>query len=336
MIGPEGTVLACAPYGEEGRPCVTSISIKRQVCWREGSGSCGKRGPLRTVRFALFFSVQTMPISVDDVRSYYDSEQATYSRYWSPTALHYGFWYDDTTSLAEAILNTDKFIVDALEIKSKDVVLDAGCGVGGTTQFIAETTGARLEGITLSPVQLKIAIDRTAGLPASDHLRFSLQDYSCTAFHDATFSKVFAIESACHASNKLGFLLEAYRLMKPGGRIAIVDFFLAGGELSAASQKLYADFLDGWVLPGLATCEQFTQLLSRTGFVNITFSDMLRYVWPSIERIDRISLLAYPLHRIKAALGLARKDLAARHQKRLFRRGIISYGVFVAVKPKMA
>ena len=286
-------------------------------------------------RFLRAYFSNSMPISTDDVRAYYDSEQASYSRYWSRTALHYGLWYDDTNSLAEAILNTDKFVAEALTINSTDVVLDAGCGVGGTTQFIAETTGAQLEGITLSPVQLKIATDRTAGLLAPDHLRFSLQDYSCTAFAEGAFSKVFGIESICHASDKLRFLAEAYRLLKPGGKIGIVDFFFKNGDLSAASRKLYAGFLDGWVIPNLATSEQFTQFLHKAGFAEITFRDMLQYVWPSIERIYHRSLLAYPLNVVKIALGLARKDRASRYQKELFRRGIITYGAFVAVKPEL-
>jgi len=274
-----------------------------------------------------------MVVSADDVRAYYDSEQAAYSRYWSPTALHYGFWYDDTDSLADAIVNTDKYAVEILEINSEDVVLDAGCGVGGTAQFVAEKTGARVEGITLSPVQLKIATDRTVGLLTSGRLRFSQQDYSCTTFADGAFTKVVAIESVCHADDKLRFLVEAYRTMKPGGKIAIIDFFSTFDVADAVSRKLYAGLLDGWVMPNLATYETFTKMMSKVGFVEIYFKDMLQHVWPSIEKIDRLSLLAYPLNVVKVALGLKRKNAAARYQKKLFRRGIITYGVVVATKP---
>jgi ubiquinone/menaquinone biosynthesis C-methylase UbiE len=170
-------------------------------------------------------------------------------------------------------------------------------------------------------------------LPVSDRLHFSLQDYSHTAFANGTFSKVFGIESICHANDKLEFLTDAYRLLKPGGKIGIVDFFSKAEELSASSRKLYAGFLDGWVIPNLATCDQFTQLLGRAGFAEVTYRDMTQYVWPSIERIDRITLLGYPLYLVKVALGLIREDLAGRYQKQLFRRGIITYGAFVAVKP---
>src|SRR5688500_934131 len=93
----------------------------------------------------------------DAIVEYYNSSQFYYTHFWSRTALHYGLWYDDTRNLAEAIRNTDKLVIQVLAITSADVVLDAGCGVGGTAMYIAETTGARVAGVTLSDVQLSIA-----------------------------------------------------------------------------------------------------------------------------------------------------------------------------------
>lgn len=74
----------------------------------------------------------------------------SFTLFWSRTALHYGLWYDNTRSLAEAVGNTNKFILEALHIDADDRVLDAGCGVGGTSIYIAEVTGATVHGITLS------------------------------------------------------------------------------------------------------------------------------------------------------------------------------------------
>src|SRR5437868_6451338 len=161
-----------------------------------------------------------MPISNTDIARYYDRHQIIYTLFWSRTALHYGFWYEDTKSLAEAILNTNRFVVDALAIDFKDTVLDAGCGVGGTSMHVAETTGAIVEGITLSDVQLKIARRRASKALAARLLNFSKQDFTKTNFRENTFSKIFGIESICYAHRKIDFLKEAYRILKPGGRIA--------------------------------------------------------------------------------------------------------------------
>jgi tocopherol O-methyltransferase len=90
-----------------------------------------------------------------DVERYFDTQQIFYTLFWSRTALHYGLWYDNTRSLAEAVGNTNKFILEALNIDVDDRVLDAGCGVGGTSIYIAEVTGATVDGITLSTRQPK-------------------------------------------------------------------------------------------------------------------------------------------------------------------------------------
>src|SRR3989344_4154740 len=271
-------------------------------------------------------------VSNKDIAAYYDTHQFWYSHFWSPAALHYGFWYEDTKDLAEAILNTNKFVIDALWINHEDVVLDAGCGVGGSSIYIAETTGARVEGVTLSEVQLKIATERAGRSSASDTLRFSLQDYTCTNFGGGTFSKIFGIESICHANKKIDFLKEAYRLMQPGGKIAVADAFLTKEDLDAEENNIYTNFIEGWVLPNLATKDRFQKDLLETGFTNVLFRDMHDKVKRSSEIIYNHSRFTYPFNLIGSKLGLVPRNFSARYQKEFFDRKIAVYGVFVAEK----
>ena len=98
-------------------------------------------------------------ISNRDIKEYYNQTQILYNLFYSKgtNGLHYGFWYKDTKKPSEAILNTNKFVLNILQIDNEDSVLDAGCGIGGTSIFIAESTGAKVSGITLSEVQLEQA-----------------------------------------------------------------------------------------------------------------------------------------------------------------------------------
>lgn len=273
-----------------------------------------------------------MQFSYRDIAHYYDTHQFYYSRFWSPTALHYGFWYKDTQHLSEAVTNANQFVLDLLGIDSSDIVLDAGCGVAGTSLYIAESTGARVIGITLSTLQLAIASKRVSRSAASHRLGLSRQDYTCTAFRSSTFSKLFGIESACHANSKRRFLAEAYRLMKPGGRIAIVDAFLTKDTLNADERKIYTKVIDGWVMPSLPSISHFARLLAEVGFQAVAFFDMQQCVERSIRRIYLYSQLTWPLNLIKSKLGIARENMAARYQKFLFKKGIAVYGAFYAVK----
>ena len=52
----------------------------------------------------------------------------------------------------EAMIN---HMIKKLEISDKDTVLDIGSGFGGLACAIAEKTGARVDGITISKVQIE-------------------------------------------------------------------------------------------------------------------------------------------------------------------------------------
>lgn len=274
------------------------------------------------------------PVLNKDIAHYYDTNQVFYTYGWSRTALHYGFWYEHTKTIAEAVLNTNRFVIEALAIDSNDIVLDAGCGVGGTSIHVAETTAAKTEGITLSNVQLQIARRRTANSTAASLLSFSQQDFCKTNFSDNTFSKVFGIESVCYAQRKIDFLSEAYRIMTPGGRIAVVDFFLHKDNLGLQEKKIYTNMVQGWAVPNFSTVHGFMKSLEQAGFTNIAFQDMLHHIRKSIKEIYYRKLLWSPVDLLKSTLGIGRKDVSSLYQKAFFEKSIGTYGVFVATKPK--
>jgi tocopherol O-methyltransferase len=276
-----------------------------------------------------------MSVSNKDIARYYDTNQIFYTLFWSRTALHYGFWYEGTKSLAEAIRNTNNFVIEALAIDSTDTVLDAGCGVGGTGMYVAETTGAIVQGITLSDVQLKIARRRASKSTAARLLNFSKQDFTGTNFTENTFSKIFGIESICYAHRKIGFLKEAHRIMKPGGRIAVVDLFLSKENLDAQEMKIYTKTIQGWAVPNLSTTEEFSKSLEQAGFKDVVFHDMLDHIRKSSRKIYYRKLLWHPIDILKSALTVGREDLSSMYQKTLFERRIATYGVFVAAKSEL-
>jgi len=271
-------------------------------------------------------------VSKDDIARYYDTQQVFYTLFWSRTALHYGFWYQDTKSLGQAILNTNNFVIDTLAINSGDTVLDAGCGVGGTSIHIAETTGARVHGITLSDVQLKIARRRAGKSFAAHLLNFSKGDFTSTLFTEKTFSRVFGIESICYAQTKTDFLNEAYRIMMPGGMIAVVDLFLAKQELNVEEMKIYQKTIEGWAIPNLATVADFWRYLQQAGFNNIAFHNMLPEIRKSSRRMYFQKLLWRPFDFILSRLGNGRENASAKYQKPFFDKGIGLYGAFIAAK----
>jgi cyclopropane fatty-acyl-phospholipid synthase-like methyltransferase len=272
-----------------------------------------------------------------DVELYYDNNQILYDLLWSRDGLHYGFWEEGTRSHQESILNPIRLIVQRLQIREDDRVLDAGCGSGGSSIYIARQQRARVEGIALNEKQLRIARRRAARANAADRVRFSKRDYLKTGFADGSFTNVFGLESICYATRKIDFLREAYRLLRPGGRVAVVDAFLATRHLTRRDMRHYRRFLAGWALPGLESRQAFHEQLAAVGFESVRFEDKTDAIRRSAERIYRLGQAAYCVTLSLSLLGLVHPSVhghavACVHQKGLVDRGLVVYGMFSARK----
>ena len=110
-----------------------------------------------------------------EIENYYNQTQILYDLVYSKGthSLHYGYWYENTKNTKESILNNNKFIMESLDANSNDKILDAGCGIGGISLYLAKHTNAKIEGITLSEVQLKKARKLADKFKFSKNINFS-------------------------------------------------------------------------------------------------------------------------------------------------------------------
>src|SRR3984893_734509 len=87
-------------------------------------------------------------------------------------------------------------------ITSGEQVLDAGCGLGGSSLWLARERGAVVDGITISEKQVKVANGSAAGMKLGDRARFHLKDFAATEFPDASFDVVWAIERSTRCARR--------------------------------------------------------------------------------------------------------------------------------------
>lgn len=228
-----------------------------------------------------------------DIAQYYDLSEVHYKLFWNldqSKSLHYGYWDASTRNLHEALLNSNRVLAARAQITANDVVLDAGCGVGGSTVWLAKNIGCKTTGITLSEKQAARATEHAAAQGVSGLVTFDVKDYTSTGFEGNSFSVVWAMETVCHAQEKADFLREAERLLRPGGRLIVADFFKKEGLHGKDAQQM-RDWANGWAVPDYATWEEFAQKLEDAGFRNIQVHDATLAVMPSIRRLYRAYLL---------------------------------------------
>jgi cyclopropane fatty-acyl-phospholipid synthase-like methyltransferase len=280
----------------------------------------------------------TQPEHRRRIARYYQETQFFYDWFWthdSSFSMNYGFWIDGTHRLRDALLQQNQAIAKKLSVTSSDVVLEAGCGTGGTTVWLAMRHGLRAVGITLSAMQARRAraIARKHGVA---HLAsFAVMDFSETAFPDGSFTRIFASESVCYAERKSDFLAEASRLLKGGGRLVVTDGFRHARENTDQERKQLIEWCDGWAVPALATVEEFRDALHGAGFRNVEFVDETAYIMPSARRIYLRGLLAYPLAIVLARMGIVTPVQvghvrASIRQYALLNARVGRYGTFVA------
>lgn len=274
------------------------------------------------------------------IRGYYDQNQVLYDVFWSDRrslSMGYGFWTGDTRSLGEALANQHREMAQRLGVGKDDVVLEAGCGVGGATVHLCAAYGARGTGITLSHKQALRGRTNARSRDVAGRASFAVSDFTRTGFAEASFTRVFACESVCHAADKRAFAAEAFRLLRPGGRLLVSDGFLTRSDLAKSEHRAYREWCDGWALPGLATLDEFRDALGGAGFADVSFVDRTDAVLRSARRIWWLGVTVGSVIRALHTVGLAprsqvRHAVACIRQYQVLASGLARYGVFTARK----
>jgi SAM-dependent methyltransferase len=97
-------------------------------------------------------------------------------------------------------------------------VLDVGCGIGGTSRYIAKKfPEAQVTGITISPEQQRRATQLAAERGVAN-AKFELCDALAMTYPDNSFDLVWACESGEHMPDKEKYVQEMARVLKPGAR----------------------------------------------------------------------------------------------------------------------
>ena len=271
---------------------------------------------------------------------YYRDTENAYKDSWdlnNSLAIHYGYWDDHVSSFQESLIRMNEVMMIAAGIQPTDWVLDAGCGVGGSSIFLASMLGCRVTGITLSERQREQATANAKKKDIGDLVDFRVMNYAATDFPDASFDVVWGCESICYADDKEQFIKEAYRLLKPGGRLVVADGFVSAFENN--DNTIIRRWLDGWQVNYLETPERFRHFMSNTGFKEITSRNISKQVSHSARRLYRFYFLAslYLLWKkinfSKPATEFQKKNIAAcKYQYKGIKKGLWQYGLITGKK----
>jgi len=279
----------------------------------------------------------TRPFSEVIVR-YYEQTWFDYRVVWlnkNNLALHYGYTDEHARSHGATLTNMNRAVAERAQIRHGERVLDAGCGIGGSSMWLAQERGAEVVGITLVSQQVEVAREHAARRGLTDRARFEVADYTRTSFPDDSFDVVWALESTCCVASKIEFYREAARVLRPGGRVVIADGFRKARPLDPTAEGLLQEWLPLWAVADIDTREEHLDNLAATGFTDVRIEDITANVLPSIRRLHRMAFWTYPIAVLSRLTGLRSQVqhgnvIGALRQYDALRHGAWYYGILTA------
>ena len=219
---------------------------------------------------------------------------------------HFGFYPSRKMGVPEkeAQILTQDLLAKKLRISKKDHLLDAGCGQGFVATYFAQKFGCKVTGITITPFEVKKARDLAIKRGVENKVDFFEMDYSETKFPDNTFDAIYTLESFVHAYDLEKALKEFKRILKPDGRIAFFEYSIPDEKTIdkfEKNHKGYKKILD-WVIEKGAMFSLkklrhgfLPKILSKIGFRNIKEQNIILHIYPSIQRLNNIAKIFFPI-----------------------------------------
>jgi len=270
------------------------------------------------------------PVESGAIGEHYDRLSRLYQRFWGEH-IHHG-WWDEGESLAEAQEKLIHRLAHAAAIPRGAQVLDVGCGLGGSSLWLARELGCSVRGITLSPVQVEIASQRALASGLNDRVRFERSDAERLELDSESYDVVWSVECTEHLFDKPGFIARAAQALKPGGTLAVCAWL--GMPQSSEHRALVEQVCRGMLCPSLGSLEDYVRWMRAAGLEVARAEDVTAKVartWDLAQALlERAELRA-----ILKVSGRATQDFARTFTgiRDAYACGAKGYGLFAGQKP---
>ena len=176
---------------------------------------------------------------------------------------------EESYRLADIVKQRQKTL-DALKLKAGELVLDIGCGVGFLTHEMALQVGesGKVIGLDKNTEMISHAQKRCESLQQTE---FYKGDASKLPVHDQTLDAVSCTQVLLYVKDVSKVLTEMRRILKPGGRLVIVETDWRGVVLNSADDALTKNIFSAWdsAVPSPNLPVHLGPLLKKHGFSNI-------------------------------------------------------------------
>jgi ubiquinone/menaquinone biosynthesis C-methylase UbiE len=219
--------------------------------------------------------------------------------------LNLGYWesaqtYDSACEAMAQILGKEA------DLRAEDEVLDVGFGFGDQDIYWQKKfCPKKIVGINITPLQVEVARRRVAEHRLDDRIEFHVGSAISLPFEAVCFDTVLALETAFHFPSREEFFHEAYRVLRPGGRIALADIVPLTQRRFGLIDRI-TDYMGRslWQIPSInaVSITVYVEMLRKAGFQDIQvrsirdqvyrpFSEYARRRLNNVEIVKRMNPL---------------------------------------------
>jgi microcystin synthetase protein McyJ len=252
-----------------------------------------------------------------------------------PLWLNLGYWKEART-YPDACVAMVELLGTRAGLQPGDEVLDVGVGFAEQDFVLLDRFKlSRVTGIDITPVHIEKGRERVAKRGLQDHIDLRLGSATAMEFPDATFDTVLALECAFHFDTREQFLREAFRVLKPGGSIAIADMLPVPGKKTSRATAFARKY--GHVPEAnLYDREEYPRRLSAAGFGDVRVESIRQDVFPGMAKYSRQRVEGKKMDEV--VVELSEDDRAQCRGVEIWERGVglTDYVIASARKPSDA
>ncbi len=278
-----------------------------------------------------------------NIREFYDASSGLWEQIWGEH-MHHGYYGRGGNYKLERRQAQIELIEELLlwagynQNQKPQNIIDVGCGIGGSTLYLAKKFGSQATGITLSPVQAARATERASQADLESQVRFEVANALDMPFEEETFDLVWSLESGEHMPDKTKFIAECYRVLKPGGKIILATWChretnSLAGDLTPDEIAHLKEIYRVYCLPYVISLSEYRTIALDCGFQDLIADDWSMAVAPFWDVVIDSAIAP------KAIFGLVQAGwqtiqgaLSLKLMSQGYARGLIRFGVICATK----
>ena len=162
-----------------------------------------------------------------------------------------------------------------LSIGEQDVILDVGCGGGGTVHKLARiAANGKVYGIDFSQESVRVSRATNEQFIQLGRVEIQQGSVSCLPFSDSRFDLVTAVNTHNYWPDLATDMQEILRVLTPGGKLVIIGSLYKGGKYDKRNQK-YAEL----VTLAFPSLNELRELFLRAGFSQVQMFEEYRWSW---------------------------------------------------------